>query len=376
MDRVTQMAACVTATGSISTRGTLMPFHLWRVLRPDRLSTAPKPFAVTIPMMLVLLTVTLTPLAAYASDSTTPVATLQGPNVVDYTGSEYAQDLMSDVHKFVLHGTRMVDGGCAIAYEYKLEPTEHDITQEELAFDPDTCTSLVARGHLLSRDLSYRQSGVGNSAMGLSRGSSNSAVGNASVPTGSSAASTSSPYGGWYGDPNRVPSATYSANTYRAYQDSWYDEPLRWVPPNKRTYGEIAPTTEALNAIEWTPGGGCGVAPGTIAYFSSYDFWLAETSWNLTSRYFTTPPTYLSCADRPFSQSDTSYENEAFCTVAGAIGGGILGGILGRVNVTHARYNPNYIFGWEDGSLNSYGIMYKDGLCSKLLQEKHQTSRY
>jgi hypothetical protein len=327
-----------------------------------------------VSLALVAMTVSTGSINAAAAD-TVPTS-LRGPHVIDYTGSTYTQDVMSGVQVVVLRGSRLADGGCAIPYQFTLKPVDHEITQEELQYDPDTCTSLVARGHLLMRDASYRQSSSGTTSLALFHGSSEG--GGAGQPTGLPMTSQSPQYGGWYGDQYTVPSAPYSANTYRAYQDSWYDEPLRWVPPNKVTYQTIAPTTEELNAIEWTPGGGCGVAPGTTAWFSYYAFWLSETSWAQvpSSRYWQHPPSSLTCADRPFSQTDSSYENKYFCAATGGLLGGIVGGIIGAVNVTHAQYSPNYIYGYEDGSLNSYGVMYKDGLCGKLLREKHQTSYY
>ncbi len=72
-------------------------------------------------------------------------ATLNGPNVITYEH----QEVLTNTARAVRQGARLATGGCKFSGQAILAPGT-TVTELELAFDPDTCQSLVESGTLVA----------------------------------------------------------------------------------------------------------------------------------------------------------------------------------------------------------------------------------
>jgi hypothetical protein len=74
-----------------------------------------------------------------------PEAMLEGPNVLNY-GQPYE---LRASERFIVQGKRLPGGGCEFARSSvmrSVSPSTPEVAEIEVAFDPDTCRSLLERG--------------------------------------------------------------------------------------------------------------------------------------------------------------------------------------------------------------------------------------
>lgn len=184
--------------------------------------------------------------------------------------------------------------------------------------------------------------------------------------------------GGAPGCPNTVPLAVYSNNQYRFYADTWYDDPIR-IAGGTAVYGSFPPVNEELNAIEYTPGGGCIIASGTTGWISSYSFFLGETGWYRVSFDWEPPANSITCNQNMYSENTSHLQNTIFCALAAVAFQGIFPGLpIGSAGLipTDVYYQPNQISGDQNGVATPTQISSKSGTCSILLAERDTWSAY
>lgn len=310
-------------------------------------------------------TVALLTLAFVLSNATLaaadPVAPeLSGPNVISYEEG-YPDYVLLNATKLIRQGTRMTDG-CTFVISETGVPGSASSTEIELQYDPDTCRLLVEIGILQTpRPLTL---------------TSDEAAETVVFQSGNPETTTALQTPGFGSGP--VPGAPYSANAFRAYVDQWHDEPARWIP-GESVYDFIPPVNEQLNFVEWTPGGGCAVAPGTIGWTGYWQRWLTLTGWYRVSNVWTHSSDPIPCTEPILSRSQVHFQNRAFCAflaenIPGL--GPILGPIVGEFFPTNVFYDPNHIQGNADGSYTFNMVKTKSGPCSVLLRGAHTTSYY
>lgn len=75
---------------------------------------------------------------------------LEGRNVVYYDGPLYKRVQFEESYRIIREGDRRPDGSCTFVRSTTLRPTDPPrqqmVIEVELAFDPDTCRSLVEIG--------------------------------------------------------------------------------------------------------------------------------------------------------------------------------------------------------------------------------------
>ena len=267
---------------------------------------------------------------------------LTGPNVVRYGSSTVVAGTRE-----IVAGSRTSTGGCAFTRATSLRPGE-SASVVELAYDPDTCRSLVA----VAQDDALPAPADGTEGTTSAEATAGSAA----------------------GAPETV-SALAAFGRFRAYEWSWFDEPVRWLqgcdvedpcPP-------LPPVNTVKNTIEWTPDGSCAVAPGTTGRAESATTWFTTTGWESLRNDFTHSPDPIPCHIDMYSNNVNHFQNQEFCAVVGGVFGGILGGILGFVAETDTYYEPNRVRGDENATAFFTVSWRKDGLCNSLLQFKNKT---
>ena len=289
-----------------------------------------------------------------------PDLTLTGPNVISYEEG-YPKYVLDQARRLIRQGARLPEGGCRFTSTETRQQGGPAITEIELAFDPDTCRLLVEIGVLTTpRSLTP---------------TAGEAVDTSAIPTAFETSTVLQTPGFGTGP---VPGAIYSANAFRAYLDQWYDEPARWIP-GPISYDFIPPVNEQLNFVEWTPGGGCTVAPGTTGWVGYWQRWLTPPGWYRVSHAWNHSPDPIPCDQAIFSESWTHFQNRAFCAwvVENVPGlGPILPPIVGDAVLTDTYYVPNHIHGNSDGSYTITMVKDKTGLCSFLLRGGQTDSYY
>lgn len=277
-----------------------------------------------------------------AVHATAAAPDLTGPNVIRY------QDSNGTAAREVVTGRRTATG-CAFSRPATLRPGQSE-SIVELAYDPDTCRSLVAvrSGAAVATPVT---------------GSAGSATQSGTI-AGAAAAPGSMGIESAFG-------------RFRAYQWSWFDEPARWVRncDVEDSCGPLPPVNTVKNTVEWTPDGSCAIAPGTSGWAESNVTWFTTTGWEMLRNDFTYPASPVPCNVDAYSQNVNHFQNQEFCAVVGGIFGGILGGILGYVAETDTYYEPNRVRGDENASAFFNVSWRKDGLCNQLLQfnDKYQS---
>jgi hypothetical protein len=299
--------------------------------------------------------------AAHASPGPTP--TLVGPNVVDYRVG-FQQYPLRNNHQELRQGTAVAGGGCQFSGTSVLRKGAPPLTEVELAYDPDTCRDLVDIGTLVTPRTPSAATGMATDQRTLAL---SSAPGQLAIPASS----------GGFGTNTAVPGAPYSNSADRSYMDSWFDEPARWATGTS-LYNVIPPVNEQLNFIEWSPGGGCPVGPGTTGWFGYWQQWLTYTGWSRESNDWQHPSSFP-CGQQDFSTSTVHFRNRAFCAFVAEnvpIIGPILGPVVGVFFPTDVYYQPNNIQGNIDGSYNWNWTVSKSGPCSGLLRDMHTNAYY
>jgi len=169
----------------------------------------------------------------------------------------------------------------------------------------------------------------------------------------------------------------------RAFADQWFDEPIRLI--GAATYGVIAPVSEQLNTVEFTPSASCVITAGITGWMTSNDFWLTDTGWSQVSHDWQHTPDPIVDCSQIFSQTVEHHQNRAFCALAAAALTGLIGGIPSALlsaiatavnDPTDVSHNPVSITGHQDGSALYSWSWEKSGTCSVLLSQRFQSFYY
>jgi hypothetical protein len=230
--------------------------------------------------------------------------TLEGPNVIFYEHPE----VLEKATRSIRQGEFLPGGGCRFSGSAVLAPGEA-ITELELAFDPDSCRSLVETGTLVSRGTPAADPAWFATDAEVRDSVAASAAGAASFLTASVAQS--------------------------AYIHSWYAD-----PPGLHV-------NDVTSTIEWAPDGTCAWPAGSTAVFGRKYDWLWQTGWSLNSYNWSYG---ASCAS-VYNESTVHFVNNVFCLLM----------------VTNTYYEPNRVEGLPDGRAAFAWSNRKDGRCSFLL---------
>jgi hypothetical protein len=234
---------------------------------------------------------------------------LEGPRVVKYQHHV----VLSASKKFIRQGVALSSGGCQFSSQTNLKPGE-SVTELELAFDPDTCRSLVQSGRLVGEYQEYFPPGQIETKF-------DSKVHLAPDIAGSPAS------------PPNDPTASLH---------SWYSDPIGLH------------VNDVTNTVGWAPNGTCAFPDGTIATTTQELQWLTTTGWQLGPNTWSNG---ASCAN-VFSTSNAQFINNVFCVMM----------------TTNTYYQPNSVTGLPNGTANFNWVLTKDGTCSFLLSANHTQS--
>lgn len=203
--------------------------------------------------------------------------------------------------------------GCEFSSQTILKPGE-SVTELELAFDSDTCRSLIQSGKLVGEYREYFPPGQ--------------------IET----KSASQTFGG---SATAVPSDSTSSDPTASIH-SWFSDPIGLH------------VNDVTNTVVWSPDGTCALPDGTVATTSANYQWLGATGWQLG------PNTWdrgASCTS-VFSTSNVQFINNVFCALM----------------TTNTYYQPNSVTGLPDGTASFNVVQTKDGTCSFLLSANHTQS--
>lgn len=143
---------------------------------------------------------------------------LDGQNVIEY---EHHDELANSV-RYIIQGERLSSGGCSFSGEFTLDGNAKSVTELEMAFDPDTCRSLIERGTMVA-------SGDSTDPDDTSSSSNTETV---DAPSGSST------------------TVSASLGIWDAQLHGWFED-----PPGIHV-------NDAVNTIRWEPDGTCADAGG------------------------------------------------------------------------------------------------------------------
>lgn len=303
------------------------------------------------PIVLGLLTLSLlaSPPAMAGDDGGAPM--LEGPNVIDYEHATldgknlYEPVELTDSVRFIRQGRPGAGGGCEFANSGVAVGA--GALEVEMAYDPDTCRSLIEAGTPVNAEPPASEDDV------------DSISANDAMPSGTS------------GDLRIASHATWWA---RATQQ--FDEPARWVlNEGVDDAGVLPPVTRATNYVQWTPDGTCAIAPGTTGFMGYEHSWYAFTGWELTAHTWNRTPDGA-CRTVIYSESWLDFRNNEFCAYLAATLLGGLGPIWDIIiDDTFTKYEPNHIGGNADGTYNIKMVASKGGGCHELLRWKNKHER-
>ena len=248
-----------------------------------------------------------------AAQTSMAAVTLEGPNVITYEHDV----TLENTSRSILEGERLVSGGCEFSGKRTLNQ-EARVTELELAFDPDTCRSLIESGTRVSGDVSpepdaERQARTQSVA---------AADGDAGVETG--------------GEFSVISRRT------RASLHSFYED-----PPGINV-------TDVTNSVEWTADATCALPPGTVADAATELAWFSPSGWGLQNAVFS----FGGSCDGVGSQSDVHYKNGIFCLFMD----------------TDNYYEPNRVIGQAGGTALYIWAQRKEGTCAFLLSANREFS--
>jgi hypothetical protein len=222
------------------------------------LARAHKPLGVMAILSLSLGLVALGSQAALAAPtSSEDNAALSGPNVIQYG----APTGMVETSRTIVDGVRNASGECIVSDGAWMSASSAPVIQEEVAFDPVTCQSLVATGHPL-----------------ISPGPGTAPNGSLSGSGGMRSADSSTA-----GDPE-------------GYVHAWVQDPTHILHVN-----------DVWDEINWTPAGGCADAGGWTGKW--YLQWFGEDGWYVKSNQSGFAPSCYSVV----AASTVNFENDVFC---------------------------------------------------------------
>lgn len=291
--------------------------------------------ASTIPMLLLAN-------AAPAQATEVPQAlTLSGPNVIHYGTSDYS---LTASRQLLRQGTPTATG-CEFLVEDRVQPGEN-LAEIDVAYDPDTCRLIVARGVPVA---GFADPDPGS--LSTSESESQAAAAEAEAPAFSAQALT----------------------RRQAYAWSWYDEPARWafgcdVEDGPAQGCLLPPVNYVKNTISWTPDGTCTVAPGTVADLTSQIAWLATTGWTVASNFWDRNGPLVACNETLKSRNQSHFENGFFCQALVNMLP-IPDFLKPRVAPTNTYYDPSGLQAFADGSALVTTVLRKDGGCQSFLRE-------
>jgi hypothetical protein len=283
------------------------------------------------------LTLVVAPQAATASSE--PL-TLEGPNVIQYGTEDYTFASSTD---YIRQGTRAGEHGCEFVLEGVIQPEAPDITEIEVAYDPDTCRALV-------------RSGVASSG---SPGTPSSTDVQDSTATAASADGTAST--GDFG--------VAAVGRQQRYAWSWYDEPARWafncdVEDGVAQGCLLPPVNWVKNTIEWAADPSCTIAAGTLAWFSSQTSRLTATGWTMPRNIWSINPGPIACTEQLYNVNDNHFQNRVFCQAIVDF----LSPFPIPVLPTNTYYSPNELRVNNDDTTSYRQVLRKDGGCQSFLR--------
>jgi hypothetical protein len=250
--------------------------------------------------------------SAPADDAMTQAAFAARPHDIQYGESDL--NFRSSQLRIV-SGVRQLDGSCWFEGELRASPSTPAVGQEEIAYDPDTCQSLVRYGELRSASEPSAESATATTQSEVSSDSESASLG--LVPS----------------EKNAVLYQRQLASGYTAWEDPFQ------LDVNK-----------SKNEVNWRPSRYCAGARSSDV--NMYLSWRSGTGWYKEYRDWIR---YSNC-ERVASTTHSSFENPTFCAA----------------NVTNTWYLPNRVWGlpaanavhgWEAG---------KSGGCTDLLHLEHK----
>jgi hypothetical protein len=238
---------------------------------------------------------------------------LTGPNVVRY---DYDGPLASSA-RVIRSGERTASGGCRFEAKERVGPGRA-LRERELAYDPDSCSSLREVGQIPAADLTAMKA---NGAAGQTQRGAETQTGEKRVGGGSA---------------QSLPQAS-SLGRFYGFLHSWYEDPID-LHVNDNTAG-----------VNWPPDGTCALPPGD---YSIHDYeleWLSETGWSLQSDLFL----YGADCTKAYSNEVAHFKNTLFCV---------------PWLDTFVSYHTNQFEGLPDASGLVTYVNEKQGDCADLLQ--------
>lgn len=249
---------------------------------------------------------------------------LKGESVIRY--ADTGLDL-EGAQRVIVGGQRTADGGCLFESPL-LRVTEvgRVVRLDELAYDPDSCRSLVQIGFAPAPAVAHEgEQGAGYASQ------DSPAIGPGAPQVYASALPPA---------PVAPDIGNLTLTGHFGYHRSWFDDPI-WIDVNA-----------VRNYVGWSEDGSCTYSQSGWHSLS----WLVEDGWTLQGAQHWLD---WDCT-RVHSYSDVHYKNGVFCAFFD----------------TWTHHSYNHAFGWYDGTLNGYTVWSKSGPCSGLLSHHAKVVKY
>ncbi len=296
--------------------------------------------------------------------------TLEGPNVINYGADDYVFSTSAD---YVLGGKPVGEGKCEFSNSGPIDQSE-EITEIELAYDPDTCRMLIRRGVAIKGMPEPDGSGETQSSSSGALATPSSSGGTdvsggttAQRTTNSGTSGAPRARGGGGGD------VSTAAVGYRAhYMWSWVDEPARWAVNCDVEDGPaqgcfLPPVNTVKNTVEYVADPTCTAAPGSTAFFGYQATWFKGSGWRLLRNDFAHNGPVLGCTETLFSRNVNHFQNSLFCQ---ALYDFVLPGFLTpKIAPTNTYYDPNHVSVTNSDSVTYSWRTTKDGGCQSFLRQ-------
>lgn len=222
---------------------------------------------------------------------------LEGPNVIEYKH----MIVLADTKQFIREGVRLSDGGCKFIGNATLQKGESK-TELELAYDPDTCRSLVEIGTLISDEFVHSPDQIETEAKVISKTPGSDVV--VTEMLGS----------------DEVQAASAAS---KAILHSWYEDPVGIDLNNVE------------NSVEWHPDGSCAWPSGEWAIVTVSLSWFPYSGWYKVSDSHVAT---FSCGGVSI-ETTAHFRNDVFCVLS---------------DDTFADYEPNKVTGLPNGNADFY----------------------
>ncbi len=230
----------------------------------------------------------------------------------------YADAVPVSAKVVTIEGRKNPDGSCTISDSGSVPPGGLAVRSDEIAFNPITCQSQIARYRLSNEEAALADDAAEDTARASSSEES----------SGSGRNVTGGP-----GD-----AASMAVSSEGAYSRTWYED-----PPG-------IDVTSVRNSTNWTYNGSCVLSQTGRAHYS----WFTTSGWSKIGEDFEAG---YNCS-RSRSSSYARFRNGVFCLTID----------------TYNTYDRNRIFGQEDGGYNWSYDATKSGGCTALLSIHHSAA--